>query len=466
MRPYRTFHDRTSQIGHYVGREGRVLTGSVPETDPGRLMRWFECYDYPKGLGVVHTTLSLPPDLHLSDADWHAITTRVLERSGTPPDLVPWFAWGEHVSNCEHVHIVAARQTWAGRPLEVRTSRRATDALAVDLAHRLGLREPHWSVTPDLVLISPVRKGARQPVTDFANDVNRAFDHHLPTTLAELNDALIAVDSWWSVAPSPTRPGLLVPRHGQTGEAFNPKAAGHAFKSAGLNARMRLALRLRIGRAAMALRQLARLISPTTIPTLKKDLAYAQTSTNRPEIGRGSSDLEDRRDARGYPQVVALAEPAGAGQSRPDDQLRRAAAGLHATDRRGLPEPGRSVPRPAHRGPRHQRKAQFPDRRFVSRGRWILRFISLARQHAIALRHRVDLASDSLLLRLDGEDPVRFSFSDRAFDPRSFSGSATNLRFADLARAQYGFALVPDSIASPDASEPSVEPVSEDAPGP
>jgi len=223
MRPYRAFHDRASQIGHYVGREGRVLTGSIPETEPGRLMRWFERYDHPKGLGIVHTTLSLPPDLHLSDADWHALTTRALERSGLPPDLVPWFAWGGHVSNCEHVHIVAARQAWTGRPFEVRTSQRATDALAVDLAHRLGLPEPHWCVTPDLVLISPVRKGALEPATCFANDVNRAFDHHLPTTLAELNDALIAIDSWWSVAPSPTRPGLLVPRHGQTGEDINDR---------------------------------------------------------------------------------------------------------------------------------------------------------------------------------------------------------------------------------------------------
>lgn len=466
MRPYRTFHDRTSQIGYYVGRDGRVLTGSVPETEPGRLMRWFECYDYPKSLGVVHTTLSLPADLHLSDADWHAVTTRVLERSGTPPDLVPWFAWGEHVSNCEHVHIVAARQTWTGRPLEVRTSRRATDALAVDLAHRLGLPEPHWCAIPDLVLTGHVRKGAPEPVSQFANDVNRAFDHHLPTTLSELNDALIAVDSWWSVAPSPTRPGLLVPRHGQTGEDINPKDAGRAFKSASLHARLRLALHLRIGRAAMALRQLAKLIPSEAIPILKKDPAYDQTSTDRPEIGRRSPDLEDRRDARGYSQTDATLEPAGVGQSRPDDQLRGAAAGLHATDRRGLPRPSQSVLRPAHRGPGHQRKAQFPDRGFVSRGRWILRFISLARQHAIALRHQVDLATDSLLLRLDGEDPVRFSFLNRAFDPASISGSATNLRFADLARVQYGVEDVPDIGASPDAPRPAVEPVSEDTPEP
>jgi len=274
------------------------MCGSVLETVPGELMRWFQPFDMPRGEGLLHTTLSMPSDRILTDSEWHDVSKFVLERSGVPPDLTAWFAWGREVSRCDHLHIISGCQTWSGRPFDIQTSVRATDALAVDLAHRLNISEPHWSPSGTRELISHIRGGAHPDAREFGDDVNRAFGTLLPTSVTALDDALVATGSWWRIGMSPTSTDQLIPIHSQTGERINPKNAGVDFSSARLFQRLRLASIVRVRHAVTFLNpdQMAsfaeRLISFMKEIEANYSDQTAQFSALRSEIIELKTDLE------------------------------------------------------------------------------------------------------------------------------------------------------------------------------
>lgn len=293
-RPFRRFHDHSSQIGRYLQKGGNWVAGSVLEEQPGALMRWFKPYEMPFGEGLLHTTLSLPPDRTLSDADWQEISCMVLARTGIPPSMAPWFTWGREDTHCDHVHIVSTRQTWTGRPLELSVSRRDTDRLSIDLAHTLGLPEPHWA-PPGTSLLGHIRKGVLSTARSFADDLNRAMDFRLPSSIGEANAALSAIGNEWQLQPSDDPDGLLLPLNIFTGQQVNPSAAGPDFGSAHLAKRFALAKEVGIMRAEIVLQKLARLLPVQLIPNLER----AKSNDRSEDRGRNSVE-QARRDKGGH----------------------------------------------------------------------------------------------------------------------------------------------------------------------
>ena len=123
MRRWTTFHDRAAPLVAYLARDGHALAGSVPAWTPAALRAALQPYERPRGRGLLHITLSLPRGRTLSDAGWHDVADHVLARTGLPPDLVAWIAWGRETSACDHIHIVVARETVTRRPLTIATSK-------------------------------------------------------------------------------------------------------------------------------------------------------------------------------------------------------------------------------------------------------------------------------------------------------------------------------------------------------
>lgn len=432
-RPFRVFHDYASQFGNYTSQDGELICGSLMEPTVGHLMRALKAYEMPHGAGLLHTTLSAPEGRHYAYHQWHEIACFVLERSGLPPRLTPWMAAGREAKGTDHIHIISACQTWSGRPLEIQTSVRATDQLAIDLSHRLGFAEPAWLPPGTNLLVHPIRKGAKEPVRDFANDVNMAIDLYLPTSTAELDDALASTGSHWRVRPSDMRAGLLTTWNEQTGDIINPKLAGTAFSSARLTARLALAAQVRLHRVACVLRNLARFLPAFQIPTLKKD------NTNDPhEFRRARAGEQDRSDAQGSQNAPPAPRPVGSAGHRSNDKLRRTASGIHARDRDELQRPDSPV-RGLARGPAQnghsagqpERETGVFDSRSVARGPWLLRFYRIAHDLGLRLKHRFWEDGKAVTLRLDGEAPCVFAFDGAEFRSDGWSPAGSTYVFQE-----------------------------------
>jgi len=380
-------------------------------------MRVMKTYERPQGAGLLHTTLSAPEGRHYADQEWHEIACFVLERSGLPPQLTPWMAAGREAKGTDHIHIISACQTWSGRPSEVQTSRRAIDQLAIDLSHRLGFAEPAW-LTPDTdLLVHPIRKGSTEPVLDFANDVNIAIDLHLPTSTAELDDALARTGSQWRVRPSDARTELLTTWNEQTGDIINPKMAGTAFSSARLTARLALAAKVRLHRVACVLRNLARFLPSFHIPTLTQDNTY-----DPHEIRCRRSGEQDRPYAQGSKNTPPAPWPSGPTGQRSNDKLRGKTSGVHARDRGELQDPDCSVRSPARRATENEHtlgqlepEAGVFDNGRVGRGHWLLRFYRIARDLGLRLEHRFLEDGKAVTLTVDGEETCAFAFEGAVF---------------------------------------------------
>ena len=164
---------------------------------------------------------------------------------------MPWFATGREEKGQDHLHIVSGTETWSGRPLDVKTSTRATDMLAVELSHRLGFPEPHWLPPGTVELLGEIRKGAPAPAFEFADHMNQTMGLYLPALIEELDDALIRTGSNWSIQKSPTSDSLLVHRNEMTDERINPKKAGAAFSSVSIGERLFLASQIHMFRVTL-----------------------------------------------------------------------------------------------------------------------------------------------------------------------------------------------------------------------
>lgn len=416
------------------------MCGSVLETVPGELMRWFQPFDMPRGEGLLHTTLSMPSDRILTDSEWHDVSKFVLERSGVPPDLAAWFAWGREVSRCDHLHIISGCQTWSGRPFDIQTSVRATDALAVDLAHRLNISEPHWSPSGTRELISHIRGGAHPDAREFGDDINRAFGTLLPTSVTALDDALVATGSWWRIGMSPTSTDQLIPIHSQTGERINPKNAGVDFSSARLFQRLRLASIVRVRHAVTFLRQLVCVMRPDDIPLLRK---ATHNDHNEHRYGRAGS--QDRHDEGGCPTAIASPRPSGACKSRPNGQLRRKTDQLYERDRGELQRPDGPVfsasvrNHGAENGSRNNTKTpELLSGGRVARGSWLLRFLQLANRLKLEISHRFDFDDGNLHLSFYEDVETTFDVAGLRFTAMGKNRPQFLDEFLDQSQSLYG----------------------------
>ena len=326
MRRFTTFHDHSTGLGHYLKKDGCMFTGSISETDPVRAVAALRSFEVPQGDGLVHFTLSMPKGQILSLCDWHEVAVRVLNKSGLPSALVPWFAWGREETSCDHVHIVSALETFNRRPLALKKSLAATDALERDIVHFLGLPEPNWHPNPKQSLMANLKKSekvSKGSKATLADDLNHAFECGLPSSVRELSDTLAASGSDWCIEASIINEAYLTPRHLVTGEQVNPKDLGTGFSSSSLHARFIFAAAVRVARAAQTLRALAAYIHPINIPKLKRYTnEYDQTR-------RRGLEVPDRPPEAGRPQTLSATDAFGADGPRPDERLRRKAPGIH-----------------------------------------------------------------------------------------------------------------------------------------
>lgn len=161
------------------------------------------------------------------------------------------------------MHIVAARQTFTGRPLEVLTSVRETDRLERDLHERLQLDELPWQSDPELTLMPSVAKRMHRKSRQaswFAADLNAAMWAMRPTTIEDLDQAFEIQKSPWRVALDPDRTDRLVPTNSYTGRSLNPKFAGAAFSSQLILKRLSFAAHLRALGLALFLARVSELV--------------------------------------------------------------------------------------------------------------------------------------------------------------------------------------------------------------
>jgi hypothetical protein len=302
MRRYTTFPDKARPLLSYLAKDGQILSGSLPVGTWRHACEMFRRFEAPHGEGIVHMTLSMPVGKKLSDDAWLMVARRVLTSSGLPAEQVPWLMWGREDTRCDHVHIVAARQTFTGRVLDVATSVRETDRIERDICLRLGLPEPAWRMDPSLVLAPDVPVRARRKSGQaawLARDLNIGMSSARPTNLQELDHALDAYGSPWRMSLSGDRPGILVARNLLTGRGINPKLAGTAFSSRLILSRIALAARLRVIGVALLLRRVAEIIRQTpTLTILLKGTSDDQPSQRpRPDAPEAGQDPGGRAQA-------------------------------------------------------------------------------------------------------------------------------------------------------------------------
>lgn len=382
MRRHATFHDRADPWARYV-QTGEILSGSIPVLDAGKVVRWFKRFEKPQGSGLVHFTLSMPDGLRLSDREWHDVASYVLDVSGLPHDLVPWAMAGREKTRCDHVHILSATQTWSGRELDVATSKRFTDALDRTVRHHLGIPELAWHLPPEASLVSPIRTFRKHDqARRFAEDFNHAMGVYLPTTLCELNSALGRVGSTWTVSGSLKPGSLLTPFDNFWQLDINPRTAGRHFSSNAIVSRLAFAKRIATARAAQFIVQLARIVHPTSIPTLR-----AGKKHDIPNSRQRSLESEDRLRARGHQEIAPSFNPSGAGGPRPDNWIRRKVDGVDGRDQGGLHGAGPPIQIDAPKIREPEPEVRLPvGRRRTGRGQWLIRLRLLARSLGIRIK--------------------------------------------------------------------------------
>lgn len=263
MRRHTSFISQAKPIFRYLSKSGGISDGSLQARNWRDAIKAFGQFEEPYGNGLVQFTLSLPPEVELSPAGWHAVSCHVLTASGLPPTQTPWLAWGGEATHCDHIHIIAARQTFLGRTLDISTSIRATDRLERDLRERLGLEEGLWREDPALSLSPTIplrRTRTNAEAARLGSDLNAAFKLTRPTNTNELNVALTASKSPWRVEQVEGPSGYLMATNLLISKSINPRRAGPAFGSAAIIQRLALAARLRAIAAAILIRRAAALI--------------------------------------------------------------------------------------------------------------------------------------------------------------------------------------------------------------
>ncbi|MCB5200241.1 hypothetical protein LGQ03_13400 [Loktanella sp. TSTF-M6] len=404
MRRYTTFPSQAFPILSYLSKDGQILSGSMPVHTLRQACDMLRPFEAPQGAGLVHMTLSMPVGRTLTDDVWLAVARRVLIASGLPSEIVPWIMFGREATHCDHIHIVAALQTFTGRHLEIATSVRETDRIERDVCQLLGLPDPSWRPDPEMVLAPPITVRARRKSGQaawFAGDLNAVMSKARPASLSALNDVLRARGSPWSLTLSENSPGMLIPRNVLTGKTINPRLAGSAYSSVLILNRLALAARIRAVALTVFLRRVAEAIR--NLPELTHTLKGP--SHDRPEYGPRPHARDARQDARGRaavaPAVAAPRPRSGGHYDRVRGQVDRAAGrsrrSADGTDRSVHGTNGGNV-RPAVAAGRPPGRHGLPDGERRSRGGWVTLIYRLARRGSLHLRHRFVADGSAIML--------------------------------------------------------------------
>lgn len=415
---YATFPSKADPLMYYPSRTGHVLSGSIPETNAKALIKFFARFEEPKGDGLVHFTLSLPAGIQLDEEQWHEVARHVLRESGLPPDIVPWVVWGGEQTNCNHVHIIAARQTFTGRSLEVATSVAFTQKLARDLCHRLSLPEPNWMPDPGMCLVMPMPKRRQREnaaAFQFATDVNSVMGRFRPETLDMLNRGLRRIKSPWQIDICAQNASYLIPENFQTGRRINPRDAGPAFSSKNILRRLAFATRLRVARTALFLRRIRQHIENKALPEFS---SYEGYNDDRTELEPQNHSRQTGFDTGRHSEVDA----------NPDASRRRGTG----EGRRFCGPPVQSPPEPHREGrpagasagsPQWavDRDDGLPENSYrggdVGRGIWFFRLKRLAKDAGLKATQKFSPDYSSILLQDETGRQGRFDLVQRSAEP-------------------------------------------------
>lgn len=304
MRRFLTFHRDADVVGSYPDSSAEMLGGTIPVISLRAAAKFLESFTLPDGKMIFHITLSMPKGLMLLDDEWLQIVRHVLAESGLPPELVPWIAIGREPTSCDHIHIFGARCTFTGRLLEIRTSAAFTDALQLDLCHRLDLPEPQ-------ALQLTARRCSKEktiPSTSFPVAMENAFNRFRPTTVRALDAALQTLSTRWGIATTEESEYLLVLDR-QTGATRNPRSFGKRYSS-------RAILKRLTGIARQESLRLRRFFARVAahVPIHFFDTPTKKEQTDDVSLGSRNPCPEDRRDPEGCentPSVDAAAEYRG-----------------------------------------------------------------------------------------------------------------------------------------------------------
>jgi len=417
---------------YYPSKDGHVLSGSVPEKNPKALIKFFSHFEEPKGDGLVHFTLSLPAGIQLDEEQWHEVGRHVLRESGLPPDIVPWVVWGGEQTNCDHVHIVAARQTFTGRSLEVATSVAFTQKLARDLCHRLSLPEPDWMPDPKMCLVMPIPKRRQREnpnAFQFATDLNAAMGRFRPETLDMLNRGLRRLKSPWQIEICAQNNRYLIPEHSQTGRRINPRDAGPAFSSKNILRRLAFATRLRLARTAIFLRRIRQHIGNRAFPEIS---SFEGHDDDRTEFEPQNHTRKTGSDTGRYPEAAAhpdFPRRRGTGegprfrrppvQSPLEPHREGRPAGASAGSPQWAVDRDDGSPKKSYRGGD------------AGRGIWFFRLIRLANEAGLKTTQKFSPDYSSIVLEDDTGRQGRFDLVQRTIEP---AGQEWDERWQALAR--------------------------------
>lgn len=292
----------------------------------------------PSDRRYVHITLSLPPGVVLSKAEWLDLCAHVLDGLGWPNRTMPWLAFG-HPNRIvgglpvQHAHIGAQLSSWTGRPLDTEDMRSRCDRAEAQVRHFLGIPpDPRPPLAPNL----PRRRQTTDGHRRIAEALDAVLRRSWPEGPAALAAELTAFDVTLDISPNTHgcnsysfsyRGGP--PVRGKTlSEDLTPSALAARFQ---LNARLRAAAsRLDELRLLAALRANANNIEKSSKEII--DASKKRTHRLPLEPARGERDAAHAGGiVRGGP---ALECDAGRGEGRHD--IAAATAGLAGFGRGGV----------------------------------------------------------------------------------------------------------------------------------
>lgn len=460
MRRYLTEYDRAYPVFLYLSKAGHPMGGSL------LIKKWrdgieaFGPFEKPQGEGLVHFTLSMPVGRTLTDQAWHEVATHVLHASGLPPDLVPWVQWGREGTACDHIHIVAGKQTFTRRSLEVSHSLAATDRLERDVCQRLSLAEPIWREDPGLILTPPVakrKKGTAGQATWLANDLNDAMAKGMPVSLDELNLALEIRNSPWRLSLAPDQTGLLIPRNILTTRAVNPKDAGSAFSSSFILKRLALSARLQTVSLQLLIGRVIELIRKT--PEFVNKMKGQQSAKTQRSP---TYTLEDRQDSRRCETIAPAFAIVGRGRERSVSGGRSGIDRPIGRPRRAIERPGANNARPGQRDDNSEGSSGsftigygFPIGQALSRGQWLRLVYAAARKSGVRLRHRFGPNGSALtLISEEGEFAVLDLIERHLIDDGNQGQCPWRSFLTELSRTSNCHLETPDTLTSEELPEP------------
>lgn len=319
MRCHRTFHVDANNLIAYLSKDGELMGSTVPGNTTRQKVAFLGAFAAQHGCSLVHMVMSMQKGQILPLQDWLEVGNFVLTRSGIAPFQTPWLIIGREQSSCDHIHILSATKTYLGRPLEIRTSERATHQLHCDVAQMLALPEPSPWVDGKMTL-APNRKSKDPTLTDFVRATDESFKSHQPRDLPALNKVLAENKADWQLIPDPNKDGMVLAHQVSTARNFNPRRAGSHYSSRRIFQRLTFSARLSLAQKFISLLQLMKQLPQSIIEFVKTKGANRHDKNS---FSTRHSDPQNRRDAKRRSATSPSSGAAELGHSAGRDELDR-----------------------------------------------------------------------------------------------------------------------------------------------